>query len=127
MSFEHIFCYSCTSKPRLFRAIRTEGCIPPKSRKRLLHKAFSRFLSVFQLDFSVLHCSKHSLCRQKQAFLRLFPLPPSSRSLSSVTIHLSGAHTLPATTHFGTHLRIEYTAASITNDPPGRSHKNNTS
>lgn len=101
IGFERVFCCICTSGPRFFRDFPRFFSIPPKSRKRLLHKAFwasknsckrhfsvlfcpvfvffECFLRVFNLFSAFLRCPTHFLCRQIRAASRLFPSLPASR------------------------------------------------
>ncbi len=101
IGFERVFCCICTSEPRFFRDFPRLFSIPPKSRKRLLHKAFwasknsckrhisvlfcpvlvffECFLRVFNLFSAFLRCPTHFLCRQIWAASRLFPSLPASR------------------------------------------------
>ena len=101
IGFERVFCCICTSEPRFFREFPRLFSIPPKSRKRLLHKAFwasknsckrhfsvlfcpvfvffECFLRVFNLFSAFLRCPTHFLCRQIRAASRLFPSLPASR------------------------------------------------
>ena len=55
-SFERVFCCICTSEPRFFWGFPRLFSIPPKSRKRLLHKAFWASKNSCKRHFLVLFC-----------------------------------------------------------------------
>ena len=79
IGFERVFCCICTSGPRFFRDFPRLFSIPPKSRKRLLHKAFLASKNSCKRHFSVLFalfsCFLSVFCEFLTCFRHFYAVP----------------------------------------------------